>query len=210
MSQLASAAVETPDAASLVSHPPPAPVPSTSLSVQDELTKVGLIPQVQDLRPASLTPSCLPSTDSSVVIVTEIHDPSDFWIQVGDLTTLRELERVSQKMNDYCESSPPSSELPELGQLCCAKFSEDGMWYRARVVEFLIQTSFRVHFVDYGNEEVVSVANVRAFKRDFMHVPAQAIHCCLIGFEKSPGSAAASFKEMVHAETYMKHSTMFV
>ena len=197
MSQLASAAVETPDAASLVSHPPPAPVPSTSLSVQDELTKVGLIPQVQDLGPASLTPSCLPSTDSSVVIVTEIHDPSDFWIQVGDLTTLRELERVSQKMNDYCESSPPSSELPELGQLCCAKFSEDGMWYRARVVEFLTQTSFRVHFVDYGNEEVVSVANVRAFKRDFMHVPAQAIHCCLIGFERSPGSAAARFKEMV-------------
>ena len=90
-SQLASAAVETPSASLLVSHPPPAPVPSTSLSARDELTKVGLFPQVQNLGPTSLTPTHLPSTDSSVIMVTEIHDPNDFWIQVGDLTTLREL-----------------------------------------------------------------------------------------------------------------------
>ena len=197
-SQFATAVVETPSASLLVSHPPPAPVPSTSLSARDELTKVDLFPQVQDLEPASLTPSCLPSTDSSVVIVTEIHDPGDFWIQVGDLTMLRELEKMSQKMNEYCESSPQSSVLPELGQLCCAKFSEDGMWYRARVDALLTLTSLGVHFLDYGNKEVVSVSNFRPFKRDFMHVPAQAIHCCLIGFErKSPGTVAARFKGMV-------------
>ena len=185
---------------------------TTSLSVRDELTKMGLFPRVQDLGLSFLSSSCLPSTDSSVVMVTEICDPSDFWIQVGDLSTLRELEMMSQKMNEYCESSPQCRELPVLGQLCCTRFSEDGMWYRARVVEFFTKMSFRVHFVDYGNGEVVNVSNVRPFKRDFMHVPTQGIHCCLIGFEKSvgggggggeggggksSGAAAARFKGMV-------------
>ena len=182
---------------------------TTSLSVRDELTKMGLFPRVQDLGLSLLSPNCLPSTNSSVVMVTEICDPSDFWIQVGDLSTLRELEMISQKMNEYCESSPQCRELPVLGQLCCARFSEDGMWYRARVVEFFTKMSFRVHFVDYGNGEVVNVSSVRPFKRDFMHVPSQGIHCCLIGFERSvgggggggkssgAGAAAAQFKGMV-------------
>ena len=108
------------------------------------------------------------------------------------------MQKMSQKMNEYCEGSPQSSMLPVLGQLCCAKFSEDGMWYRARVDACLSLTSLGVHFLDYGNKEVVSVSNVRPFKRDFMHVPAQAIHCCLIGFErKIPGTVAARFKGMV-------------
>ena len=53
---------------------------TTSLSVHDTLTKMGLLPGVQDLGLTLLLPSCLPSTNSSVVIATEIHDPGDFWI----------------------------------------------------------------------------------------------------------------------------------
>ena len=104
---------------------------TTSLSVHDTLTKMGLLPGVQDLGLTLLLPSCLPSTNSSVVIATEIRDPSDFWIQVEDLFILKELEDISHKMNEYCECSPQSGERPFLGQLCCDKYLEDELWYRA-------------------------------------------------------------------------------
>ena len=170
----------------------------TALSVRDELTQMGLFPQVEDLGLTSLAPSSLPSTDSSVVVVTEITDPSDFWIQVGDLTALSELEKMSQKLDEYCTKCSPAKELPVLGQLCCARFSQDGMWYRARVVEFVTKTSFRVQFVDFGNLEVVGVSDVRPFKSDFMRISGQAIHCCLLGCEKmvGPGRVTERFKEL--------------
>ena len=103
---------------------------ATTTSLSDTLTKMGLLPGVQDLGLTLLLPSCLPSTDSSVVIATEIRDPGDFWIQVEDLFILKELENISHKMNEYCERSPQSGERPFLGQLCCAKYLEDELWYR--------------------------------------------------------------------------------
>lgn len=64
---------------------------TTLVSVHDTLTKMGLLPGVQDLGLTLLLPNCLPSTDSSVVIATEIRDPGDFWIQVEDLFILKNL-----------------------------------------------------------------------------------------------------------------------
>lgn len=179
-------------------------VTGTALSVRDELIQMDLFPQVQDLGLTSLTPGSLPSTDSSVVIVTEITDPSDFWIQVGEITALSELQKMSQKLNEYCMSCSPVKELPVLGQLCCAKFSQDGVWYRARVIEIVTKVSFRVHFVDFGNSEAVGLSDLRPFRSDFMRIPAQAIHCCLVGCKKIVGGAgggsrgvAEQFKKLV-------------
>lgn len=47
------------------------------------------------------------------------------------------------------------------GQVVAAKFSADGTWYRAKVLVSTANGDFRVRFVDYGNEDVVPVTDIR-------------------------------------------------
>ena len=54
-------------------------------------------------------------------------------------------------------------------------------------MELITKMLFRVHFIEYGYSHFVRLSSVRPIKLDFMHVPPQAIHCCLIGFEKTVG-----------------------
>ena len=43
-----------------------------------------------------------------------------------------------------------------LGSPCCARFSDDKLWYRAKIVEKMRNNLFKVRFVDYGNCEIVA------------------------------------------------------
>ena len=157
-----------------------------SMSVRDELVQMEIFPRIEDLGITTLPMNRLPTTDTSVILVTEVADPGNFWLQVIDAKTLQEMEKLSQKVHDYCQSCSLLEDAPVLGQLCCAKFTEDRVWYRARVTEILDQSSFRVQFVDFGNSEVTSISNLRPFQREFSHIPSQAVHCCLVGYETSP------------------------
>ena len=154
-----------------------------TLSVREELAKLHLFQPIDDLSLITLPTNKLPTDDTSVVLVTEIVSPGDFWVQVGEASTLMELDKMTRRVHEYCNSCPPFSSPPVLGQMCCARFSEDGRWYRARVSHIPGEGSFRVRFVDYGNQEVVPVSELRPFKQEFQYIPAQAIHCCLVGFE---------------------------
>jgi len=70
------------------------------------------------------------------------------------------------------------------------------------VIEFVTKVSFRVHFVDFGNSEVVGLSNLRPFRSDFMRIPAQAIHCCLVGCKKIVGGAGGGSRGV--AEQFRK------
>lgn len=158
-------------------------ISGSSVSVCDELVQMGLFPH-PGIGINSVTMNTIPSKDSSVVVVTEIKDPTDFWLQVLDPNSLSELQKVLQKVNEYCSKTDPlPGEPPVLGQPCCAKFSEDGTWYRAKVVEIRSLSSYTVHFIDFGNSEERNPEHIRPFKHEFMYLQAQAVHCCLVGFQ---------------------------
>ena len=58
------------------------------------------------------------------------------------------------------DEAPPERKLEvEVGQLVIARWSEDKVWYRAKVLEVL-QGSLQVVFTDYGNEEKVEEKNI--------------------------------------------------
>lgn len=66
----------------------------------------------------------------------------------------------------------------EKDNLFCAKYSKDDYWYRVRVLR--TPTKFDdtvfVDFVDYGNEENVSIDSLREIPKDFdeyKHLPFQ-------------------------------------
>ena len=43
----------------------------------------------------------------------------------------------------------------QVGDECYARWSEDEVWYRARVLELLDTGDYKVLFLDYGNQDIV-------------------------------------------------------
>lgn len=69
------------------------------------------------------------------------------------------------------------------GQSCCAKYSEDDLWYRGKVLAVDSSSAVRVQFVDYGNEETVPLTKIRLLTGNLFQTPVMAIPCCLNGIE---------------------------
>ncbi|XP_070552424.1 uncharacterized protein [Ptychodera flava] len=113
------------------------------------------------------------------VFVSYIDNPHQFVCQlVGESNQLDEL------MNDIAAfySKSVSAELAlksiQVGLPCCAQFTEDDGWYRAKVVD-VSGEHVTVKYVDYGNSETLPVHRVKALKPKFMDLAAQAIECTL-------------------------------
>lgn len=62
-------------------------------------------------------------------------------------------------------------------ELVFAKYSEDDLWYRARVVECYNPEVIVVFYVDYGNTAVLSLKDLRCWDDQFDYLPFQAVHC---------------------------------
>ena len=64
--------------------------------------------------------------------------------------------------------------VPKAGDLVSAKFS-DGSWYRAKVRRASpVKREAEVTFIDYGNQDTVSYANIRPLDPKFRSLPGQA------------------------------------
>jgi len=125
-------------------------------------------------------PAAEPPHDEIDVYVTHVVSPSDLYIQTA-LVEAQLTELVDQLTEVYDAGDAGelsvSTELM-VGSVCCARYSSDESWYRA-VVEDVRDDVVHVRFVDYGNTDKVSRADVRRLTDKFTSVPACAWHCQL-------------------------------
>ena len=63
--------------------------------------------------------------------------------------------------------------------LCCAQFTEDNKWYRGKITGVKKGGLVEVHFVDYGNYEMLPLSHVRKLQAEFLKLPPQAVKCAL-------------------------------
>ena len=70
------------------------------------------------------------------------------------------------------------------GDTCCAQFSEDEEWYRARVLAVSCDQA-EVRFLDYGNTETTPLVGLRTLPAKLVKVAPQAKRCCLSTGEES-------------------------
>lgn len=73
---------------------------------------------------------------------------------------------------------------------CCAQFSEDDSWYRARITENSTKddtSQVQVIYVDFGNHEQVPVSRLRALRKEHAELPMMAVLCALDGAVPSGG-----------------------
>ncbi|XP_065602669.1 tudor domain-containing protein 1 [Cyrtonyx montezumae] len=132
------------------------------------------------------------------VCVTEVISPDLFYAVPVHCKDEEKLFKQLTELQDYCESCKQQPFRPKQGEACCAKFSGDGHWYRALVLE-VSQSTVQVLYVDYGNIEILPLSNVLPITGSYLKVPFQTIICSLAGIKKVEWSplVLGMFKEML-------------
>lgn len=82
------------------------------------------------------------------VLVTEVSDPAHVWVQPYEKVS--EIEALGERLNAQLSAGSNGPFAAKVGDMCGAKFSDDGLWYRARVTA-IKGDNVTVDFVDYGN-----------------------------------------------------------
>uniref|UniRef100_A0A672Q1J1 Tudor domain containing 6 n=1 Tax=Sinocyclocheilus grahami TaxID=75366 RepID=A0A672Q1J1_SINGR len=114
-----------------------------------------------------------------------IKGPQLFWCQYAATDKLQGISDVLQNAGNASEETLSEESLP-VGSACIALFTEDNLWYRAKVTSRDLDT-LSITFVDYGNEAKVNIVDVKALPPELSDVPPQAFDCQLEGFDLSKG-----------------------
>ncbi|XP_062858117.1 tudor domain-containing 6 isoform X2 [Trichomycterus rosablanca] len=139
-----------------------------------------------------------PIGSSLDVTVSYIENLNDFWCQkANDAQCLKQL---MQELQNYYKNSEFQSPLEAA---CVARHPENGLWYRALLIQKHNHT-VTVLFVDYGETKKVAIHDIRHINPAFLKLKGQAFRCRLYNFhpvshstlEWSPG-ATALFQEFV-------------
>ena len=122
--------------------------------------------------------------------VSHIESPESFWLQLT--CNESELNSLTERLAAVYGNSSNLAKLdcPDMkpGQACCAQFSDDMQWYRS-IVNDITSDGVGVHFVDYGNGEIVSHDRIKTLKQEFLKAAPQAVHCSLIGIVPPTGAS---------------------
>ena len=117
--------------------------------------------------------------------ITAVKSKTKFFCQLAKNT-----EALDQMMNSIDEyyaalgESQACIDAPLVGSFCMATFSEDGGWYRAKII-MVVSSTVDVFYIDYGNTESLPVGSIKTLLPKFSSLPAQAIECNLKGASSS-------------------------
>ncbi|XP_066411263.1 LOW QUALITY PROTEIN: tudor domain-containing protein 1 [Molothrus aeneus] len=113
-------------------------------------------------------------------VVSHIQSPDTFFCQ--RMQSARQLAELEASLNEYCGKIPSTPSFrPAAGNVCCAQFTEDNLWYRAAVTAYASEDTVLVDYMDYGNSDSLPLTRLRPIIPSLMDLPAQAIRCSLAG-----------------------------
>ncbi|XP_050171279.1 tudor domain-containing protein 6 [Myiozetetes cayanensis] len=135
-----------------------------------------MLKNVSDLPQQNIVPAL-----KTLVYVSYINDPLDFYVQLGSDEV--QLNSILESLNSGTQAKNPCGELFQAGDLISAVYSEDSLWYRAVVKEKTSDNSMRVHYIDYGDTSVIGVHQARRLPEALSSIPAISIHCFLGGLK---------------------------
>ncbi len=113
------------------------------------------------------------------VYVSYIENPRKFWCQLAK--SENDLAQLMDDLNTlYGAVGPREGVLrtTAVSQPCVAPFSEDGQWYRARIMH-VKGNQVTVQFVDHGNEETMDISMLKEPRETSSQLPVQAFPCAL-------------------------------
>jgi len=129
--------------------------------------------------------------------LTEIADGSHFYAHVaGDNTVAALQEQIAAS----CRANGDQGYDAKVGQTCCARFSVDDEWYRAKVTA-RSATEYTVFFLDYGNTDVVPKSRLKPLDASLspQMLSPQAVECRLAYLVANPPDDGAEGEDAAHA-----------
>ncbi|KAM9339195.1 tudor domain-containing 6 [Symphorus nematophorus] len=109
------------------------------------------------------------------VNVSYIESPNDFWCQL-----VQNAGHLKLLMHEIQAHYAGSEFQCFVGTACVARHPDNGMWYRALVINKHETSHVDVLFVDYGQTETVSLYDLRRICPEFLNLHAQAFRCSLL------------------------------
>uniref|UniRef100_A0A7N8XPG8 Tudor domain containing 1 n=1 Tax=Mastacembelus armatus TaxID=205130 RepID=A0A7N8XPG8_9TELE len=118
--------------------------------------------------------------DSFSVVITHFQSPDEIVVQKVENAGL--IQELQLKLREQCCQLPaPPNFRPAPGTVCCAQFSEDKQWYRAKVLAYSSEERVCVGYLDFGNSEEVELGHLRPISTSLLDPPMQAMRCGLAG-----------------------------
>uniref|UniRef100_UPI0037E92CC5 tudor domain-containing protein 1 n=1 Tax=Semicossyphus pulcher TaxID=241346 RepID=UPI0037E92CC5 len=120
--------------------------------------------------------------DSFSVVVTHIQSPNEIIVQKVDNAGV--IQQLQLQLREECSQIPARQNFrPAPGTVCCAQFSEDKQWYRAKVLAYSSEEHVCVGYLDFGNSEEVDLGHLRPISSSLLALPMQAMPCGLAGVQ---------------------------
>ncbi|KAM5282524.1 tudor domain-containing protein 6-like isoform 2-T2 [Hipposideros larvatus] len=159
---------------------------STGLVVQEKEKRVSvdsLIQNFLEIQSGSFCKVKLKVGSTVDVKVTYVENPGYFWCQLT--RNIQRFKTLTCDIQDYCKDTP----APYQGTTpaCLAQRTANGQWARALISGAQSSEHVKVVFVDYGDEDVVSVKNIFSISEEFLQVKAQAFRCSLYNLIQPTG-----------------------
>ncbi|XP_062436373.1 tudor domain-containing protein 1, partial [Rhea pennata] len=143
--------------------------------------------------------------DAFAGVVSHVQTPENFFCQ--QMHNGHHLAELQASLGEYCDKIPSIPDFrPAVGNVCCAQFTEDNLWYRAAVLTYASEDTVLVGYIDYGNFEVLHLTRLRPMIQRLMDLPVQAIRCTLAGIKPLMGSwtseAISLMKQLVQEKVF--------
>uniref|UniRef100_A0A2A4JVM1 RING finger protein 17 n=1 Tax=Heliothis virescens TaxID=7102 RepID=A0A2A4JVM1_HELVI len=119
--------------------------------------------------------------------ITVINDIKTLELNViVDDDTTRAYEQMFEDLQAASMNMTPLNGIFE-NKACVAVFPEDGRWYRASILQFSeAKNRIKVRYVDYGNIEVISLADAKEILEEWVRLPPVSISAKLFGVQLNP------------------------
>ncbi|XP_073412720.1 tudor domain-containing protein 1 isoform X2 [Dendrobates tinctorius] len=144
-------------------------------------TKAGEDAGKAEDRAVPLRWTTLPPGKQTEVSVCMLQNPGDFFCHIHNQTDFQLLNQLNESLRQYCTQNKAEGYSPARDEICGAYYAGDENWYRAQVKDFGPGAAAKILFVDYGNNEDVSVDKLCKIPSSFLELPCQAICCSLSG-----------------------------
>ncbi|XP_025951965.2 tudor domain-containing protein 1 [Dromaius novaehollandiae] len=148
---------------------------------------------------------CICVGDAFSGVVSHVQTPENFFCQ--QMHNGRHLAELQVSLGEYCDKIPSIPDFhPAVGNVCCAQFTEDNLWYRAAILAYTSEDTVLVGYIDYGNFEVLHLTRLRPMIQRLMEFPVQAIRCTLAGVKPLMGAwtseAISLMKQLVQDKVF--------
>ncbi|KAL9914643.1 protein vreteno-like [Glossina fuscipes] len=115
-----------------------------------------------------------------------------------------EIQKFNRDLQKYAQNSSTTCYAPRINELCIAKYSVDGKWYRGCCLELVGDGHPTIMFIDYGNIAYVGINNIRPYPVQFTF-PIYTSDCEIEGLpEKCDEKLVKKLEEFIPNGTAIK------